>query len=1487
MQNILSAKGRRFLSAVLTLVMVMGLFVAFPLEARAADGTLSFSGSDADLFDGSNTTITRTIGEKTFTLTGAGGLWYDGQGLYAYEGPDDKVKLTIEIESEYMFDLSSFDAMADDGNVNADVTYANGNSESFPFGAINSSGLMTINVSGLPTQNITKVVLSSDNYAVFQNIELKNIQAISELAPTVTGISPSAGTTGGATIVTITGTNFIDVSDVKFGATAASSYTVNSETQITATSPEGSEGTVHVTVENWAGTSETGAADQFTYVEPPSVTTSTPVSYTDTSAYDTFTNTTGTISATSGGSITSYGISDGTVGSWEIEGKTYDASKAGTYGTLYVDSGSGEYVYVPNNGAINGTIENESETFTVTATDNSDLAGSATLTVNITGANDIPTDIALSNSSILENAGENGMVGSLSTIDIDHGDTFTYAIVGGDDASAFNINGTMLRMNSSANYAIQSSYTVSIRTMDMGGMTFDKQFTITVSNVNDPPTLTATPRNPTFTSGGSAVLLFSNTAVDTVEAGQMIKQLALTITNVMDGASEKIAIDGTKVALTTGNSGTSGGNDYTYQVSLTGGTATVVITKAGDISVSAVQTLVDGLAYENSSSSPTLLNRVITLTGIRDNGGTENGGEDSTSLSIVSTVIVSVEPPSAPSGCTAIAGDTSATVSFTPPASSGVTYTVLVNPSHVPSVSGTGSPIVVTGLTNGQAYTFTVTATNVGGTSAPSDPSNSVTPKLSQTITFNNPGAQNFSTTPQLEATASSNLPVTFSSSTTGVCTIDGNGYLTFITAGTATINADQPGNGSYLAAPQVSQSFTVNPVAPGAPTNVVATAGDGSASVAFSPPNFTGGTNISVYTVTGNSPYIAPVSGAGSPITVTGLTNGQAYTFTVTASNVAGDGPSSAPSNSVTPAASQTITFNNPGAQNFGTTPQLTASSDSSLTVSFRSETPEVCTITPEGVLTFIRAGQATITAEQEGNINYLPAIPVSRTFYVNGVEPGAPTIGTAKAGNGRATVSFTPPESNGGLEITSYIVTSNPGGITATGTTSPIVITGLTNGTDYTFTVAATSAVGTGGASLDSNSVTPRVASSSGGGGSSSTPTTTPVTTQAYKAEVKGESNSSTLPVAVDTNTGSASIDASTQIKLLSEGKGATITVPSIPDVASYTVGIPIPNLSTNSLMGSLTIDTANGTITLPSNMLTGAKGQDGSKAQITMGEGDKDNLPDQVKDAIGNRPLIQLTLAVDGNQTQWNNPAAPVMVAIPYTPTAKELENPESIVVWYIDGSGNVVTIPNGHYHAATGTVTFETTHFSDYGVAYNPVSFHDVAADAWYKKAVTFIAARGITTGTGDGNFSPEAKLTRGEFIVLMMKAYGIAPNTKAKDNFADAGNTYYTGYLATAKQLGITSGIGDNMYAPNKEITRQEMFTLLYNALKAIDQLPQGSVGKTLSDFTDAPQVDKWAVDAMTLLVKTGTVSGNGGKITPTGTTTRGEMVQVLYSLLRK
>jgi hypothetical protein len=105
--------------------------------------------------------------------------------------------------------------------------------------------------------------------------------------------------------------------------------------------------------------------------------------------------------------------------------------------------------------------------------------------------------------------------------------------------------------------------------------------------------------------------------------------------------------------------------------------------------------------------------------------------------------------------------------------------------------------------------------------------------------------------------------------------------------------------------------------------------------------------------------------------------------------------------------------------------------------------------------------------------SMRYQAAILTASYFPLQ--TPNAPTIGTATAGNTTASITFTAPTNTGGSAITGYTAKAFPGGITATGSSSPITISGLTNGTTYTIVVTATNSYGEGPASAASGSFTP----------------------------------------------------------------------------------------------------------------------------------------------------------------------------------------------------------------------------------------------------------------------------------------------------------------------------------------------------------------------------------------------------------------------------
>ncbi len=287
--------------------------------------------------------------------------------------------------------------------------------------------------------------------------------------------------------------------------------------------------------------------------------------------------------------------------------------------------------------------------------------------------------------------------------------------------------------------------------------------------------------------------------------------------------------------------------------------------------------------------------------------------------------------PGAPTIGTATRGNASALVTWSAPGSNGGSpitgYTVTAADGTTSAHGGqtcswSTGPLQcnVTGLTNGDTYTFTVTATNGVGKGSASAASNAVTPAtvpeapIIGTAARGNTSASVTWTAP----TSNGGSPITGYTVTAADSTTSANGGQTCTTTGPLSCTVTGLTNGdSYtftvtatnaLGAGAASPpSNAVVPAAvPGKPTIGTATRGDASAHVTWSAPASNGGSTITGYAVTpyrGSTPQATVSVGNVTGDTLTGLTNGVTYTFTVAAINSVGVGPASAASNPVTPA--------------------------------------------------------------------------------------------------------------------------------------------------------------------------------------------------------------------------------------------------------------------------------------------------------------------------------------------------------------------------------------------------------------------------------------------------------------------------------------------------------------------------------------------------------------------------------------------------------
>ena len=526
----------------------------------------------------------------------------------------------------------------------------------------------------------------------------------------------------------------------------------------------------------------------------------------------------------------------------------------------------------------------------------------------------------------------------------------------------------------------------------------------------------------------------------------------------------------------------------------------------------------------------------------------------------------------------------------------------------------------------------------------------------------------------------------------------------------------------------------------------------------------------------------------------------------------------------------------------------------------------------------------------------------------------PAAPTNVVATAGDGSATVTFTAPTDNGGSAITGYEVFDSDGNRVATGNAdaTSITITGLTNGTTYTFTVIAKNAVGSSIPSLPSNAVTPQAPSNNDDDDVGLPAQPAPSAPQRVQTGVDVLVNGKTE------NTGTLTIDEvdgqrvaiiavdeeKLQQRLEAEGAGAVVTLPVTLDtevVVGELNGRMIKNME--NLQAVVELRTEKAAYTLPAERINidavaerfgeNLALQDIKvKIEIVQPREDMVRVVEDAADREGFSlvvpPLEFKVTAVYGDQTEE---VARFNAYVERTLAIPEGVDPQRITTGVvIEPDGSTRHVPtkviqiDGKYYAKINSLTN-----SSYSVVWHPLEFDDVA-DHWAKDAVNDMGSRMVIEGIGNGLFAPDRDITRAEFAAIIVQALGLKPENGAS-YFSDVKETdWYNGAIRTAYSYRLVTGFEDGTFRPNDKITREQAMVILSKAMTITNLkagLPVQPLDAVLHPYQDATEASGWAISSIADCLQAGIVTGRSTGIAPKDNITRAEVAAMVERLLKK
>lgn len=203
-------------------------------------------------------------------------------------------------------------------------------------------------------------------------------------------------------------------------------------------------------------------------------------------------------------------------------------------------------------------------------------------------------------------------------------------------------------------------------------------------------------------------------------------------------------------------------------------------------------------------------------------------------------------------------------------------------------------------------------------------------------------------------------------------------------------------------------------------------------------------------------------------------------------------------------------------------------------------------------------------------------------------------------------------------------------------------------------------------------------------------------------------------------------------------------------------------------------------------------------------------------------------------------------------------------------------SIATKNSYYFYMPDDNVTITVT----FGVAHKDMPFTDVHSYSWFYDAVQFVYDNDIMNGVSDTSFNPDGNVTRGMIVTMLWRMAGEPYSFGGGFSDVPAGHYCYSA-AAWASRNGIVNGMTSTTFAPDTNITREQLVTILY---RYAQYLGYSTTGSSLYGFTDASSVSSYATNAMSWAVKYGIISGvTTTTLVPAGTATRAQAAQMFMS----